>query len=231
MIKAYCFNQVKIGIQFLKIASDNGYVSSCYALGLILRDTCKKESVELLVQAASEGYLPALQELLPAKEMKEKYGEPSAEELGAYFDLVGLGHLLRRDYSNYPRCNNASHCWNPYCGRWAYKNEKNGDKSIGNRPLRPGSTLIPSRDGSTLQIHESGSDNFSSLAITKNQNSDGNTYCRLQPNRDLGALSFSSYRLSRMKMCSSCRRAKYCSKLCQVYDWRSGRHKKECRRI
>ncbi|KAL7472824.1 hypothetical protein ACHAXS_013198 [Conticribra weissflogii] len=34
--------------------------------------------------------------------------------------------------------------------------------------------------------------------------------------------------VSRMKMCSSCRRAKYCSKLCQVYDWRSGRHKMEC---
>ena len=37
-----------------------------------------------------------------------------------------------------------------------------------------------------------------------------------------------SFRVSRMKMCSSCRRAKYCSKLCQVYDWRSGRHKMEC---
>jgi len=36
------------------------------------------------------------------------------------------------------------------------------------------------------------------------------------------------FRVSRMKMCSSCRRAKYCSKLCQVYDWRSGRHKMEC---
>ncbi len=37
-----------------------------------------------------------------------------------------------------------------------------------------------------------------------------------------------SFRVSRMKMCSSCRRAKYCSKLCQVYDWRSGQHKMEC---
>ena len=35
-------------------------------------------------------------------------------------------------------------------------------------------------------------------------------------------------KVSRMKMCSSCRRAKYCSKLCQVYDWRSNRHKMEC---
>lgn len=35
-------------------------------------------------------------------------------------------------------------------------------------------------------------------------------------------------KVSRMKMCSSCRRAKYCSKLCQVYDWRSGKHKMEC---
>jgi len=36
------------------------------------------------------------------------------------------------------------------------------------------------------------------------------------------------FKLSRMKMCSSCRRAKYCSKLCQVYDWRVGRHRAEC---
>ena len=35
-------------------------------------------------------------------------------------------------------------------------------------------------------------------------------------------------RVSRMKMCSRCCRAKYCSKLCQVYDWRSNRHKNEC---
>jgi hypothetical protein len=36
------------------------------------------------------------------------------------------------------------------------------------------------------------------------------------------------FKLSRMKMCSSCRRAKYCSKFCQVYDWRVGKHKNEC---
>ena len=35
-------------------------------------------------------------------------------------------------------------------------------------------------------------------------------------------------KMSRMKMCGRCRKAKYCSKLCQVSDWRSGRHKKEC---
>ena len=34
--------------------------------------------------------------------------------------------------------------------------------------------------------------------------------------------------VSRMRMCSSCCRAKYCSKLCQIYDWRHGRHKTEC---
>jgi hypothetical protein len=36
------------------------------------------------------------------------------------------------------------------------------------------------------------------------------------------------FKLSRMKMCSSCRRAKYCSKFCQVHDWRVGKHKDEC---
>lgn len=40
--------------------------------------------------------------------------------------------------------------------------------------------------------------------------------------------TMSMLRVSRMKMCSRCCRAKYCSKLCQVYDWRSDRHKHEC---
>ncbi len=50
----------------------------------------------------------------------------------------------------------------------------------------------------------------------------------LSTNRVPRSPSERSFRVSRMKMCSSCRRAKYCSKLCQVYDWRSGQHKMEC---
>jgi len=46
--------------------------------------------------------------------------------------------------------------------------------------------------------------------------------------RNRSRLSGHGLKVSRMKMCSSCRRAKYCSKLCQVYDWRSGKHKMEC---
>jgi hypothetical protein len=73
--------------------------------------------------AASKGYLPALQEILPAREMKERFGEPDADELRRHLDPVGLNRLLLRDYVNSHelRGMNTSHCWNPLCGKWAYK--------------------------------------------------------------------------------------------------------------
>jgi hypothetical protein len=73
--------------------------------------------------AASTGYLPALQEILPAREMKERFGEPNADELRRHLDPVGLNRLLLRDYVNSAelRGMNTSHCWNPLCGKWAYK--------------------------------------------------------------------------------------------------------------
>ena len=58
------------------------------------------------------------------------------------------------------------------------------------------------------------------IRLGSSSSSSSNTFCTEAGRR--------SFRVSRMKMCSSCRRAKYCSKLCQVYDWRSGRHKQEC---
>lgn len=248
IIKAYCYDDVSTGVRFLRAASNNGYIRSAYALGLILRDTYKEESIALLVRAASKGFLPALQELLPANEMKEQYGEPSAEELGIYFDSVGLGRLLRRNYSQYPRNQNASHCWNPHCGRWAYKSEKNGgsrlfQNDISSRQIEQNPENVLTTPTDDLVIASSRTPNIQNMESPSAYNSSEeytfltqHLQAQNQESRshDVNLRQTSpplTLRVSRMKMCSSCRRAKYCSKLCQVYDWRSGRHKKECRRI
>merc|ERR1711937_922405 len=58
-----------------------------------------------------------------AREMKERFGEPNADDLRKHLDPVGLNRLLLRDYVNSAELRglNTSHCWNPLCGRWAYK--------------------------------------------------------------------------------------------------------------
>ncbi|KAL3940928.1 MAG: hypothetical protein SGARI_000788 [Bacillariaceae sp.] len=105
------------------MASSQGYVRASYTLGIILRDTLPSEASRYMNLAASTGYLPALQEILPARQMKERFGEPNAAELRRHLDPVGLNRLLLRDYVNSHelRGMNTSHCWNPLCGKWAYK--------------------------------------------------------------------------------------------------------------
>jgi len=123
MIKSYCHQDVERGIFLLKLASTKGYLRSSYALGLILRDSLREQSSHHLQLAANEGYLPALQELLPAREMKAKYGEPDAEQLRRHLDPICLNRLLGRHYLHSTELQrvNTSHCWNPLCGRWAFK--------------------------------------------------------------------------------------------------------------
>ena len=175
MIKTYCQPDVEGGILILKRAAADGFVRAHYTLGLVLRDSHVDEAAQHMVQAAAAEYLPALQEVLNNRDMKLRFGELSAAQLRPYLDPVCLNRLLGRHYLNSPvlRELNTSHCWNPICGRWAFKAQM----------------VPPSFTEASFHL-------------------------------DL--------RVSRMKMCSRCCRAKYCSKLCQVYDWRSGRHKTEC---
>ena len=84
----------------LTMASSRGYLRSSYTLGIILRDALVEEASQYMNLAASKGYLPALQEVLPAREMKERFGEPNADELRRHLDPVGLNRLLLRDYVN-----------------------------------------------------------------------------------------------------------------------------------
>jgi TPR repeat protein len=186
----------------LKMASSQGYVRASYALGLVLRDSQSGEAATYMKMAADAGYLPALQELLPAREMKVKYGEPDADELRRHLDHLCLNRLLSRHYVCSPdlRNLNTSHCWNPLCGRWAFK-----------------ATITPS--GVAVRVHRPWVHRHQH-ATHSPQHSHDSENATQTPDID--------FRVSRMKMCSRCCRAKYCSKLCQVYDWRSGRHKMEC---
>mmetsp|Transcript_5784 Transcript_5784/g.14440 ORF Transcript_5784/g.14440 Transcript_5784/m.14440 type:complete len:500 (+) Transcript_5784:108-1607(+) len=131
IVKCYCYQDLKNGIHMLTMASSRGYLRSSYTLGIILRDALVEEASQYMNIAASAGYLPALQEVLPAREMKERFGEPNADELRRHLDPVGLNRLLLRDYVNSAelRGMNTSHCWNPLCGKWAYKASSNANNS------------------------------------------------------------------------------------------------------
>jgi len=215
MIKSYCHQDVERGIFLLKLAAKRGYVRSSYTLGLILRDSMPDEASRHMAIAAEKGYLPALQEILPAREMKAKYGEPKAMELKKFLDPSCLNRLLGRHYLHCSllREVNTSHCWNPFCGRWAFK----AQVSANGTPLRlrrPFNFAYFRNDQGILVAH-----NDSTVCLIGGH-SIGMINSPMTNPMDL--------RVSRMKMCSRCCRAKYCSKLCQVYDWRSGRHKMEC---
>ena len=119
-MKCYCYQDLRNGILMLKMASNHGFVRSSYTLGIILRDALPDEASNFMNLAASNGYLPALQEILPAREMKQRFGEPNADELRRHLDPMCLNRLLLRDYvdSAELRGLNTSHCWNPLsaCG-------------------------------------------------------------------------------------------------------------------
>jgi len=230
MIRAYCYEDVLGGIALLRIASSRGHVRSTYGLGLMLRDHEKEESIYMLEHAASLGYFPAQQELFPADVLKSKHGELEAKELSIYLDAPCLSLLLNRHFkkSSWVVWGDISHCWNPHCGRWAYKQHVMvmGKTTVGccletnkkNDPLKLDPIVCSVLKGFNENMCEN--DNY-----TTKPNCNMESFA----SRKLSPSSFvSCKKVSRMKMCSSCRQAKYCSKLCQVYDWRSGRHKREC---
>lgn len=227
----------------LKTASSSGYVRASYALGLVLRDSQPEDATKYMKLAAGEGYLPALQELLPAREMKAKFGEPNADELRRHLDPICLNRLLGRHYVHSAELRelNTSHCWNPLCGRWAFKASVTmATPSV--RLRRPWGFALY-RNSDTTRNDETNNDSSSTTNANPRAGS-ADTDTRVdssgtsdvssssQPGNQTAAAGTSSspsdFRVSRMKMCSRCCRAKYCSKLCQVYDWRSGRHKMEC---
>eukprot|EP00979_Chaetoceros_neogracilis_P010386 scaffold2455_cov212-Chaetoceros_neogracile.AAC.40 len=231
MIAAYCHGD-KVGVMLLRQNANKGCLRSAYTLGLILRDRNREESETYLQRAISVDYLPACQELLSSQEVKSKFGDLDSNTLKNYFDPISLNRLLGRMYlqSAGVRSVSTSHCWNPCCGRWALKATQNNSR--GPPPLQYPSkylpALSPSLEHSLLKLVEEDACDASKGSLKCG--SDNNMICGEKAEQMACARPKveRSFYVSRMKMCSSCRRAKYCSKLCQVYDWRSGQHKMEC---
>jgi hypothetical protein len=200
MIKCYCDEDVQEGVKLLRQGLEYEHLECMYSLGIILRDMDRQESKRILLRAHELGCLPATLEVLPAALVRKLHGDVPAEELRLHLGPIPLGKLLRRYFvdESKTRINSSSHCWNPVCGRWGYKNahaSHNEDYDI-----------------NTITQVRSISDSSVTTA----------SHCAA------AAPASSNMKCARMKVCSSCRRAKYCSKLCQVYDWRSERHKAEC---
>jgi hypothetical protein len=243
----------------LKIASSHGFVRSSYTLGIILRDALPNEAAHFMNLAAATGYLPALQEMLPAREMKERFGEPNAAELRRHLDPMCLNRLLLRDYvdSAELRGLNTSHCWNPLCGKWAYKATNANAAVRMRRPwgfeydlegeaepvVDPGIVtslrrrsivgLVDGNESNDAQTNRARPACEAACGAGTPETTLSSPPATVTPTKPTQALAWVEGdirvdRVSRMKMCSRCCRAKYCSKLCQVYDWRSSQHKQEC---
>jgi len=241
MIAAYCHGD-NLGVLILKQTADMGSLRAAYTLGLILRDSDKSKSDKYLQMGISKSYLPSCQELLSSQEVKDKFGDLNYTSLNAYFDPISLNRLLGRTYlqSNGVRGVSTSHCWNPNCGRWALKATQSHSRtpqlSYPSRYLPP---LQPHLEASLVKLVETHSktNDVACVFVENSSTAHSETWPKTENMTENKLMSSStvprcmnerSFRVSRMKMCSSCRRAKYCSKLCQVFDWRSGRHKMEC---
>jgi len=236
MILCYCHENISEGIALLRLARKTGHMPSTYALALILRDSRHLESEYCLSLAAEKNYPPAWQEKLSATEMRERFGEDlDASKLIRYLDSPCLIRLLGRHYLECQRVrkNQTSHCWNVLCGRWAYR-------AIASTPQRPHDRrgdmhgLLEPFNANDATICRQKAFSIESLLppVRAARVDHSNLLSPLEKIRQClkkkPHTSSLGLKVSRMKMCSSCRRAKYCSKLCQTYDWRSGRHKMEC---
>mmetsp|Transcript_16832 Transcript_16832/g.29680 ORF Transcript_16832/g.29680 Transcript_16832/m.29680 type:complete len:275 (+) Transcript_16832:849-1673(+) len=139
MILCYCHENISEGLALLRHAAESStHLPSIYALALILRDSRQIKSDYYLNIAASLGYASAWQKKLTATEMRAQFGDLDANHLVRYLDLPCLNRLLDRHYLECQRVRKcqASHCWNPLCGRWAYKALR--VENVRQRPQRRG---------------------------------------------------------------------------------------------
>lgn len=235
MILCYCHENVSEGLTLLRHAAMHGDLRSIYNLALILRDTRPTEANHWLYIACRYNYIPAWQEKLTPTEMRVRFGDLDASTLSAYLDPPCLSRLLGKHYLESKRVENqqTSHCWNPMCGRWAYKATASS-RAEQRRRIQRGENEAASAsvDATSNNSKERFSIRHMLPELPNESTQQNHAVSPLGKMRH--TMQYRCYpiengtKVSRMKMCSSCRRAKFCSKLCQVYDWRSGRHKAEC---
>ena len=224
IILCYCHENLREGLALLRLAASQNHLESSFTLSLLLRDSKPTEAAYYLNVAATGGYLPAWQEKLGPVEMRVRFGDLDAQSLESYLDAPCLNRLISRHYvsSRRTRGNQTSHCWNPICGRWAYKQVASNNANL--------------RDHCVPCIEPK----FSFLRLLPQSVSREATGWLEQIRHALESEDYIDVvKSSRMKMCSSCRRAKvrlsrslwktscccgqlmaaskYCSKLCQVY--------------
>ena len=230
MILCYCHENLSEGLALLRLNAGSRHLPSIYALALILRDSRRIESDYYLNLAASLGYAPAWQEKLTAAEMRVQVGDLDAVKLARYLDSPCLNRLMGRHYLECQRVrkHQTSHCWNPLCGRWAYKR----DGGARHHAFEPTDANDDAHFGEVFSIEPLLPQQPAEITNNPAHSSEPSPLGKIrQALRNRPQWSGHGLKVSRMKMCSSCRRAKYCSKLCQVYDWRSNRHKMECHHL
>jgi hypothetical protein len=182
IVKCYCYQDLKNGILMLKMAASRGFVRSSYTLGIILRDSLPNDASYHMNTAASQNYFPALQEILPVAKMKERFGEPNADELRQHLDPVGLNRLLLRDYVNSAelRGMNTSHCWNPHCGKWAYKAGASVRKQLPGPLIRSFSSNFVNKSEVYEELNDAVTPNHALQSHGYNESFD------ISPNREVG---------------------------------------------
>ncbi|KAL3795016.1 hypothetical protein HJC23_006337 [Cyclotella cryptica] len=215
MILCYCLENVNEGLSLLRLAASHGDLRSTYSLAIILRDSRPSESNHCLSLAARCGYIPAWQEKLTPTEMRARFGDLDASKLSRYLDPPCLNRLLGRHYLECERVmkHQTSHCWNPLCGRWAYKATSSSRAERHRGLTREGDN----RDSSSSGIHSSSSNKsfsiVSLLPLPANESIYQN-HAMSPLGKIRKALQYQCHaveggmKVSRMKMCSSCRRGK-----------------------
>ena len=203
MVLIYCHGS-NIGIELLCLNASRKCVLSQHSLGLILRDSNEVQSKNYLKMASDAGSLAAYRELNPSNRNHENIPNSSHNS----FYPPNLFRFTRRCFavSKGLKKVNTSHCWNPHCGRWAPKRTRQDTfKPADSLPKLPNNYI-----------------NQMLSLLRKMQEESGLTYSICEDD------TTGPCHIARMQMCSHCHKAKYCSKQCQVYDWKHGLHRMEC---
>ena len=211
MILLYCHGS-PLGITLLKLNASRNCSLSQYSLGIILRDSDELQSKYYLQKACDAGSPAAKRELHPSQKASNDSPNMPASRLTTKYNSFyppSLSCFIRKHFAvSKGLINvNTSHCWNPHCGRWSIK------KPIGEDLLSLAEFLPPLEFNHYPRI-------LSIVTKIRKENGIDDPLC---VDEFIGSCS-----ISRMQMCSHCRKAKYCSKQCQVYDWVHGQHRMEC---